>query len=113
MLSGIYGVCCYAGWKLYKGCKHVYNVYSIIKKSNPTKSDLVNTLKTGQFFSNIVLLRIEQYFRRTYMKYKNYYIIQVTIDGKLYKFIIKPERGPSDLDPLERGYQSLVCQNQL
>lgn len=104
----ITSLCGYITWKVYKCTKSVCKVYGIIKRANPDRHALVYTLKTGHFFGNMILLKLEQYFRRTCTKGKEYYTIHVLIEGKSYKFLVKPERGPSIEDEYTRGYKSII-----
>lgn len=91
-----------------------------IERYVPTS--LIHSLETGKFVATVLWIRIEQALTQTCVKYDRYYKIQFVIDHKLYRLIIKPERGPGselsflsddkdctvDIQSYLRGNQSVV-----
>jgi hypothetical protein len=56
---------------------------------------VISFLETAKLYTQEFRIRLEQFFSLSCFKYGKYYHITHVIEGKLYKFIIKPVRGPS------------------
>lgn len=83
--------------KVHDVFKNVYCKNTILPSIYIPKN-ILSWLETFKFVSEEILLRIDQFLRKTCIKTQNgLYLIQFYIDGKLYKLLIKPMRGP----PLE------------
>lgn len=102
-------------------CSLLYSVpkiYREIRKNKP--NTFVACIETVKFISNFAFVSMEQYFQQNCIPLKGHYdymVVQFTIKGKLYKIIIRPERGPVDLNMFQlddeiqayiRGYRTVV-----
>lgn len=56
----------------------------------------------------LLIIKIEQYLRQNCIQTGKYYVITHIIEGKMYRFIIKPKKGPmDDYNAFHLGYDSI------
>jgi hypothetical protein len=101
--------------KLRELTRNFLNMYNHLyeKEQNSTSSlykhfQVVKKLVT--FTGQLCLIKGEQYFRNNCSKNGPVYVLTHCIEGKLYKVVIKPKRGPIDEDynPYVSGYEAVV-----
>ena len=99
--------------------KNFYNFYDVLYKQELNVEEQQTShipiqfrvlTKMGIFAGKLGLVKIEQYLRQNCVKSNNVYILTHNIEGKTYKFIVKPKRGPTveDMDSYILGYSSIM-----
>lgn len=85
-------------WKVHNVFCEQHRVNTVVSKKieRYLPLSIIHLLETGKFLATIAWVRIEQVLTQTCVKQDRHYRVQFVIDHKLYRLIIKPERGPGN-----------------
>lgn len=94
--------------------KLYFTVYdNLLQKEDKSLSLRVPTAVVAFFDFSLILvklamIRIEQHLRQNCIQSGKYYILTHIIEGKIYKIIIKPKKGPlEDYNMFHLGYDCI------
>lgn len=94
--------------------KLYFTIYdNLLQKEDRSLSLKVPTAVVAFFDFSLILLklfiiRVEQHLRQNCIQTGKYYIITHIIEGKMYRLIIKPKKGPiEDYNAFHLGFDSI------